>query len=94
MLQLGRGFFKDGPPPEVLRAWALKAPRPGRDHFGRPLKPRPVWSGAPAAAAHVPVLCAGRRVLAADLAPSLRESPEVRALVERLVKRDVLWAEF
>ena len=46
-----------------------------------------------AAERHVAVLCDSHRVEAGALAPALRESPEVRELVEHLIKRDVLWAE-
>ena len=46
MLSLGRGFFTDGPPPEIVHAWALKAVQPSRDHFTTPRAPIAAYSSA------------------------------------------------
>lgn len=32
-----RGFFKDGPPPDVLLKWAQKVAKPSREHFTTPV---------------------------------------------------------
>ena len=45
-----------------------------------------------AAAAHLPMICGGVRLEAKELAPALQVS-EVSELIERLIKRDVLWIE-
>jgi hypothetical protein len=45
------------------------------------------------ARAHVALLCGGHRVAARELSHAVRESDEVRQLVERLIRSDVLWAE-
>ena len=50
MLSLGRGFFTDGPPPEIVHAWALKAVQPSRDHFTTPRAPIAAYSSAAPAA--------------------------------------------
>ena len=46
-----------------------------------------------AASSHAPMLCGSHRLDAGSLAGALCGSSEVRDLVERLVQRDVLWAE-
>ena len=46
MLSLGRGFFTDGPPREIVHAWALKAVQPSRDHFTTPRAPIAAYSSA------------------------------------------------
>ena len=46
-----------------------------------------------AAASYLPLLCASSRVEASSLVDLLRESAELRQLVETLVRRDLFWAE-